>query len=115
MERTMLNTVKLSNKFWREAVNTAVYITNRGKIRVNNKKIPYELWKGRPTTVTYFKVFINKCYINKDDDNLGKFDSRADEDIFLGYLSRRKSCICYNTTLHKIVESANVKVYEVGH
>jgi hypothetical protein len=44
-----------------------------------------------------------------------KFDSRFDEDIFLGYSSRNKADKCYNTTLCKIVESFNVKFDEVGH
>jgi hypothetical protein len=115
MERTKLNEAKISYTFWREIVNTTLYILNRGKIRVNNNKTPYELWKGRPTIVKYFKFFGSKCYIKRDDKNLGKFYSRADEGIFLGYSSRSKAYICYNTTLHKIIESANVKFDEAGH
>jgi hypothetical protein len=115
MARTMLNEANLSDRFWREAVNTTVYILNRGKIRVNNNKTPYELWKGRPTIVKYFKVFGSKCYIKRDDEDLGKFDSRADEGIFLGYSSRSKAYRCYNKALGKIIESANVKVDEAGH
>jgi hypothetical protein len=42
----MLNEAKLLDIFWREAVNTAIYILNIGKIRVNGDKKPYELWKG---------------------------------------------------------------------
>jgi hypothetical protein len=57
MERTMLNEAKLLDMFWREVINIAVYILNRGQIIVNNNKTPYELWKGRPRTVKYFKVF----------------------------------------------------------
>jgi hypothetical protein len=41
---------------------------------------------------------------------LGKFDSRTDEGIFLGYSSNSKAYICYNLRLDKIVMSANVKV-----
>ena len=113
--REMLNKAILSDKFWREAINTEIYILNRGKIIVNNNKAPYELWKGRPKIVKYFKVFGSKCYIKRDDEALGKFDSRDDEGIFLGYSSRSKAYGCYNTTLHKIIECANVKVDEAGH
>lgn len=60
----------------------------------------------------YFKVFGGKCYIQRDEDNLGKLDSRANEGIFLGYSTRRKEYQCYNKRLNKIVESANVKVDE---
>ena len=41
--RTMLNEAKLSDAYWREAIHTAVYILNRGKLRVNKDKTPYEL------------------------------------------------------------------------
>jgi hypothetical protein len=78
MDIIMLNESKLPEIFWREAVSTTIYILNRTKIRVNNNKKPYELWKGRPTTVKYFKIFGRKCYININKDNLGKFDSKID-------------------------------------
>jgi hypothetical protein len=68
------------------------------------------LWFGRPTSVKHFKVFGRKCYIKRDDDNLGKIDSKLDEGIFLGYSSNKKAYRCYNMRLHKIVESENVKV-----
>ena len=55
-----------------------------------------------------FIVFGSKWYIKRDDDNLGKFDSRTDEGIFLGYSSTRKAYICYNLKSHKIIESENV-------
>jgi hypothetical protein len=43
---------------------------------------------------------------------LGKFHSRDDEGILLGYSSRRKGYKCYNKIIHKIVESIDVKVDE---
>ena len=70
----MLNEGKLPNIYWREAIYTAVYVTNRGQIRVNNDKTPYELSYDRAPSVKYFRVFGSKCYIKRNDDNLGKFD-----------------------------------------
>jgi hypothetical protein len=112
LSRTMLNEAILSDSFWREAVYTAIYILNRGKIKVNSDKTPYELWKGRPTSVKHFRIFGSKCYIKRDDEDLGKFDSREDEGIFLGYSSRSKAYRCYNKRLQKIVESINVRIDE---
>jgi len=80
---------------------------------VNSDKTPYELWFGRPVSVKYFRVFGSKCYIKRDDDNLGKFDSRIDEGIFLGYSSTKRAYKCYNLRLHKIIESANVTVDDI--
>jgi hypothetical protein len=106
----MLNEAKLLDIYWREAIYTKIYILNIDQLRINHDKTPYELWFGRPTSVKHFRVFGSKCYIKRDDDNLGKFDSRSDEGIFLGYSSNKKAYRCYNLILHKIVESTDVKV-----
>jgi len=106
----MLNEVKILDIYWREAVYRILYIINIEQLRVNHEKTSCELWFGRPTSIKDFKVFGRKCYIKRDDDNLGKFDSISDEDIFIGYSSNKKSYRCYNLRLQKIVESENVNV-----
>ena len=45
--RTILNEVGLSDGFWKESIDTTIYILNIGHIRVNNENTPYELWNGR--------------------------------------------------------------------
>jgi hypothetical protein len=72
-----------------EAAQTIVNI-NKVHIRVNNDKTPYELCHGKPTSINHFKIFGNKFYIKINEDNLGKFDSRVDEGILLGYFSISK-------------------------
>ena len=47
-------------------------------------KIPYELWFGHSPSVNYFRIFGSKCYIKRDDD-IGKFDAKTFESMFLGY------------------------------
>ena len=69
--------------FWREAIHTVVHILNRGQLRVNGDKTPYHMWKGKPAIVKHFKVFGNKCYIKREEEDLGKFHFRSDEDFFL--------------------------------
>jgi len=61
------------------------------QVRANNTKTPYELWYGRIPTAKYFRVFGSKCYIRRDEENLGKFDARSDEGIFLGYSNKSKA------------------------
>ena len=87
--RTMLNEAKLPDGYWREAIYTTVYVQNRGQLRVNSDKSPYEIWFGRPTSVKYFRTFGSKCYIKRDAGNLGNFDSITDEGIFIGYSSAK--------------------------
>ena len=108
--RNMLSEAKLSDGYWRETISTTIYILNRGQLKVNIKKTSYELWYGRTPLVKYFKVFGSKCYIKNPDKDPGKFNARSDEGIFLGYASNKKVYRCYNLKLHKIVESADVKI-----
>ena len=76
----------LSKYFWAEAINTSCYIMNRALIRPILKKTPYELYNGRKPNISHLQVFGCKCFVlNNDKDNLGKFDAKSDEGIFLGY------------------------------
>ena len=69
-----------------------MHILNKAHLRPNSNKTPYEIWHGKPVSIKHFRVFGSKCFIKNNDENLGKFDSRADEGIFLGYASKIK-CI----------------------
>ena len=109
----MLNEAKLSDSFWREVVYIAIYTLNRGQVKLNKDKTCYELWYGRLASIKYFKLFGSYRYIKKKEDRLGKFVSRTDDGIFLGYSSTKKAYRCYNKRLDKIVESVDVKVDDI--
>jgi len=86
LARTMLNETELPKYFRADAVSTTCYVLNRVLIRPILKKTPYELFKERKPNMSHLKVFGCKCFIlNNGKDNFGKFDSKFDEDIFLGY------------------------------
>ena len=93
-----------------EEIPTVVHILNKAHLRPHNDKTPYELWFGRPASVKHFKVFGSKCYINNNDENIGKYDDSVDEGIFLGYSKNSKGYKCYNKRLHKLVDCNNIKV-----
>ena len=65
MGRTMLKDSKLDGKFWVQAIDTEVFIINRSLLKNNYNNNPYELWKGKPNNVKYFRIFRSKCYIKK--------------------------------------------------
>ena len=85
---------------------------NKGLLRNDTDKTPYELWTGRPANVKHFKIFGSKCFIKRDDGKIKKFDSHLNEGIFVGYSSKRKAYKCYNRRLGKVVETINVKIDE---
>ncbi|KAG9453481.1 hypothetical protein H6P81_006385 [Aristolochia fimbriata] len=80
MARAMINSKNLPHKLWAEAVNTTCYISNRVHLRYLTHKTPYELWKGRKPKVHYFREFGSTCYVLRDREQLGKFDSRSIEE-----------------------------------
>ena len=104
----MLKDSKLDEKFWVKAIDTTIFIINISLLINNCNKAPYELWKGKPANVKYFRIFRSKCYIKREDQKLGKFESCVDEGIFVGYSCKRKAYKCYNLRQKHIVESINV-------
>ncbi|KAL5563974.1 hypothetical protein UlMin_033721 [Ulmus minor] len=108
MARTLLNENNLPKYFWGEAVHTSCYVLNRVSIRPILKKTPYELWKGKKPNISYFKVFGCKCFILNQKDDLGKFDSKSDVGIFLGYSTSNKAFRVYNRRTLVVEESMHV-------
>ena len=112
---TLLNETNLPKYFWADAVNTACYVLNRVLIRPILKKTPYELFKGRKPNIYHFRIFGCKYFIlNSGKDNLGKFDSKADEGIFLGYSSQSHAYRAYNKRTMLIEEIVHITFDETN-
>ena len=62
--------------------------------------------------MNYFRIFGSTCFILEDRENVGKFDSRSDEGIFLGYSSTSKAYRVYNRRTIKVMETVNVVIDE---
>ena len=60
----------------------------------------------------YFRILGSTCFILKDRENVGKFDSRSDGGIFLGYSSISKAYRVYNKRTMKVMEIVNVVIDE---
>ena len=108
--RTMLNEnslIRLLDKYFcADIVSTTCYILNRVLIRLILKLTPYEIFKGRKPNVSYFIALGCKCFIlNNGKSNFGKFDSKADEGIFLGYSLTSKAYRVYNKRTLTIEET----------
>ena len=62
----------------------------------------------------YFRIFGSTCFILKYRKNVGKFDSRNEEGIFLGYSSTSKAYRVYNKRTKKVMETVNVVIDEAS-
>ena len=71
----MLQHARLSNVFWAEAVNTAVYVLNRAPTSAVKGKIPQETWSGKKPTVEHFQVFGCDAYAHVSNEKRTKLDS----------------------------------------
>ena len=110
MARVMLLNKNIPQKFWAEVVNTSCHIGNRIYFRVGTKKTSYEIWRKKKLKVKYFRIFGCKCYILNDRVNLGKFDAKSDEGIFLGYSTNSQEYRVYNKHTKTVMESINVVI-----
>ena len=86
---------------------------NRALTRPILKKTPYELFNGRKPNISHLHVFGCKCFVlNNGKENLGKFDAKSDEGIFLGYSLHSKAYRIYNKRTMTIEESIHVSFDE---
>src|SRR5947208_16113931 len=105
----MLNDSKLPTYFWPEAIMTACFTQNRSLITKSLNKTPYEIMKGRKPSIKFFYVFGCKCFVLRNfGEKVGKFDSKADEGIFLGYSMTSKAYRIYIIRLQIVLESIHV-------
>ena len=91
-------------------MNTSCHIGNRIYFRAGMKKTAFEIWNGKKPKVKYFRVFRSKCYILNDRENLGKFDAKSDDGIFLEYSTSSRAYRDYNKRTKTVMKSINMKI-----
>jgi hypothetical protein len=67
MARSILKTKKMSKEFWTEAVDCAIYLSNRCPTKGLNNMTPQEAWSRRKPSVSHLKVFGCIGYVHIDD------------------------------------------------
>ena len=64
--------------------------------------------KNKKPTLNFLHVFGCKCFVLRNQgENLGKFEAKADEAIFVGY-STTRAYIVYNLRMNIVMESVHV-------
>jgi hypothetical protein len=108
MARTMLGEFKMPERFWSEAVNTACHAINRLYLHRLLKKTSYKLLTDNKPNVSYFRVFVSKCYILVKKGRHSKFAPKAVEGFLLGYDSNTKAYRVFNKSSGLVEVSSNV-------
>jgi hypothetical protein len=108
LARTMILEHNTPEKFWAEAINTTCYASNRLFPHRLHEKTPYELLNGKNLEVSFFQVFVCKCYIYKKCHHLGKFQKRCDIDFLFGCSSKSKTYRVLNQATGLVEETYDV-------
>nr|GEV77483.1 retrovirus-related Pol polyprotein from transposon TNT 1-94 [Tanacetum cinerariifolium] len=96
----------------KEAINTACYVQNRVLIVNPHNKTLYELFHGRTPTLSFMRPFGCPVNILNTKDHLGKFDGKADEGFFVGYLLNSKAFRVFNRRTRIMEENLHIRFSE---
>eukprot|EP00253_Pinus_taeda_P027273 PITA_27273 len=91
MARSMLQHKSVPNKFWAEAVFTAVYLLNRSPTQAVKGKTPEEVWSGRKPKISHLKVFGSIAYVWIPAAKRSKLDSKSQKLMMTGYSDHHKA------------------------
>jgi hypothetical protein len=108
MVRTMLDEYKTSDRFWAESINTDCYSINWLYLHQILKKTSYELLTGKKPNVSYFRVFVSKCFILVKRGRKSKFAPKAVEGFLLGYDSNTRAYRVFNKSTGLVEVSCDI-------
>ena len=94
--RAMLADVKLPQKFWAEALSTAVYLRNQSPTKAVKGMTPFESWMGEKPMVNHLRVFGCTTYAHIPKDERQKLDLKSRKCVLLGYGSETKGYRLYD-------------------
>ncbi|GJX96613.1 retrovirus-related pol polyprotein from transposon TNT 1-94, partial [Tanacetum coccineum] len=80
---------------------------------INEKRTPYDLMQYKKLALSFFHVFGSLCYPTNDNEDLGKFDAKADIGIFIGYAPAKKAFRIYNRRTRIITKTIHVTFDEL--
>ena len=104
----MMKGKNLSNEFWAEAINIAVYLKNRSPTRCLDNVTPFEALYGSKLAVNNLKVFGCKAFAHIPKENRRKLNAKAIKCIFIGHCSEFKAYKLFDPATHKLFASRDV-------
>ncbi|GJS52079.1 retrovirus-related pol polyprotein from transposon TNT 1-94 [Tanacetum coccineum] len=96
-----------------EAVVTPCFTQNPSLILKRHNKTPYELLHNKKPDLSYLYVFGALCYPTIDNEDVHKFQPKADIRIFVSYALAKKAYRIYNKMTRLIVETIYVDFDEL--
>ena len=83
--RSMRLHVGLPLQFWEDAVDTVVYLINKGPSSSLDGIIPEEEWTEKKVNYYFLKTFGCEAFVHIDKENRTKLDEKSKKRTFIGY------------------------------
>ena len=108
MMRSMLIDSKLPQRFWAEALSTAVYLRNRSPTKAVNGSTPFEAWTGDKPHLKLLRRFGCVAYTHIAKDERHKLDLKARNCILFGSDDSTKGYRLYDFSRKRVIHSRDV-------
>jgi len=106
--RSMRLHVGLPLNMWAEAINTIIYLINRGPSTPLGYGIPKETWTGKKVSYSFLKTFGCEVFAHIDSENRTKLEAKLKKCIFFGYGIDEFGYRLWVFEKHKIIRSRDV-------
>ena len=106
--RAMLFGSHLPQRFWAEALTTAVYLRNRSPTKGNEGSTPHEALMNVKPKVNHLRVFGCVAYSHISKEERHKLDPKAKKCVLLGYGMATKGYRLYDINERRVFYSRDV-------
>ena len=97
---------------WVEAINTTIYLINRGPSTPLGCGILEEAWTIKKVSYSFLKTFGCEAFANIDSKNRKMLEAKSKKCVFVGYGINEFGYWLWDFENHKIVRSQDVKFNE---
>eukprot|EP00253_Pinus_taeda_P023836 PITA_23836 len=95
-------------QFWADAVDTAVYLINRGPSSSLDGGVPEEAWTGKKVNYSFLRPFGCEAFVHIDKENRTKLEAKSKKCTFIGYGVNDFGYHLYDYENQKIIRSRDV-------
>ena len=106
--RSMRLKCGLPKMFWADAVNTAVFLINRGSSTPLENGIPKQAWSGKEVNLSFLRIFGYVSYVHIATVERSKLDAKSIKCTFIGYGGDDFGYRFWNDQNKKIIHSRDV-------
>ena len=106
--RSMRLHVGLPLHMWAEAINTVVYLINRGPSTPLGCGILEEAWTGKKVSYSFLKTFGCEAFSHIDSKNITKLEAKSKKCVFFGYGINEFCYRLWDFENRKIIRSRDV-------